>query len=56
MNRSSNIFYLLSIDQKGKMLAANTLKDESEIALSEPIVTHLNDPVNTTTYTWNAGA
>lgn len=35
-----NLFYLPSKDQKGKMLAANTLKDESEIALSEPVVTH----------------
>lgn len=35
-----NIFYLLSKGQKGKMLIANTLTDESEIALSELGIAH----------------
>lgn len=39
-----NIFYLLSKDQRGKMLTVNTLKNQSEIALSELVVSHFKWP------------
>lgn len=41
-----NILYLLSKDQRRKMLPVNILKNQSEIALSELVVSHFKWPCN----------